>query len=54
MGWESGLGQVEQEVAGFSGGSSVIWVMVMLEKNLFCGRGLLSENGGHRDLERQS
>lgn len=51
------LGQVERKVAGFSRGSvqgsSRMWVVVRLEKNLFCSRGLLSEKVGHRDLEKQ-
>ena len=49
--------QVEPEVAGFSRGSvqslSRMWVVVRLEKSLFCSWGQLSENVEHRDLEKQ-
>lgn len=54
------LGQGEQEVTVSLGGEgplqalSRMWIVVQLEKHMFCSCGLFSENGGHRDLEIQS
>ena len=52
VGRGSGLGQVEQEMAGFLRDSvqrvSGIYIVVRLEKNMFCSWGVLSRMEGTR------
>ena len=50
------VGQVRTGGDNFSGGSvqelSGMWVVVWLDKNMFCSCGLFSESQGHGDLEK--
>lgn len=57
--WGGGVNSWPGRAGGvsFLGGSvqdwSGMWVVVWLEKNMFCSSGLFSENEQHHDLEKQ-